>query len=287
VQITEANQLLELEENRFIGETPDLVNSTINFNGKNNILDCEEDVKLVNSRIDFNFENSILYLSSNPHNYFVNISINERNVCFIGKNNFFNGLTTIVLSEAKNLVIGGDCLLSYNVIIRVSDGHAIYNSKSKSRLNYSKSIYIGDHVWLGQNAMIFKGSHIGSGSIIGAGSIVSNKVIPSNMTFAGSPVRMINDDVFWIPHSIHKWGEEEIDKMKEYNSDLFIFNEDSLTLDLQEIEEDFNNLTADEILGCIKNNFLNKNKNRFFIKNHGKSSELIKQGRLSNLLNRR
>ena len=52
VQITDANQLLELEENEFIGELPHMTNAQINFTGKNNILICEEDVRLWNSRID-------------------------------------------------------------------------------------------------------------------------------------------------------------------------------------------------------------------------------------------
>lgn len=113
-----------------------------------------------------------MYLSSSIHDYSVNISLHNDNVCYIGKNNFFNGKTIFVLSESKNIVLGDDCLISYNVVFRVSDGNPIYNKNSKERMNYARSIYAGDHVWFGQNAMIFKGSRIGSGSIIEAGSVV-------------------------------------------------------------------------------------------------------------------
>ena len=106
MQITDANQLLELNENEFIGEIPKMTNSQINFNGKNNILVCEDDVHMWNSRIDFNLNNSVLYLSSNIHDYSVNISLHNNNVCFIGKNNFFNGRTSFVLSESKNIILG-------------------------------------------------------------------------------------------------------------------------------------------------------------------------------------
>ena len=115
MQVTNPEQLFELKENEFIGELPTLTNSQINFNGINNILVCEEGVNLWNSRIDFNLDNSILYLSSDTHNYSVNISLHNDNICFIGKNNFFNGQTVFVLSEAKNIVLGDDCFLSYNV----------------------------------------------------------------------------------------------------------------------------------------------------------------------------
>ena len=92
MQVTNPEQLFELKENEFIGELPTLTNSQINFSGINNILVCEEGVNLWNSRIDFNMDNSILYLSSDIHNYSVNISLHNNNICFIGKNNFFNGI---------------------------------------------------------------------------------------------------------------------------------------------------------------------------------------------------
>lgn len=266
MQITDSNQLLELEDNKFIGEIPKLTNSQINFNGKNNILVCEEDVHLWNSRIDFNIDNSVLYLSSNIHDYSVNISLHKNNVCFIGKNNFFNGRTNFVLSEAKNIILGSECFISYNVVFRTSDGHCIYSDKTKQRMNYAKSIYVGDHVWLGQNAMVFKGSKIGSGSIIGAGSVVSNKSLQSNATYAGAPIRMIHEDTFWTPHSNNGWGEEEIEKMSKSDSDLFSYCWDEDTIDFDEVENNLNDFTdQDDILENIFATFLIAGKNRFYI----------------------
>ena len=266
MQIIDSKQLLELEDNEFIGELPKLTNSQINFIGKNNILVCEEDVHLWNSRIDFNLNNSVLYLSSNIHDYSVNISLHKHNVCFIGKNTFFNGKTTFVLSEAKNIVLGDDCFISYNVIFRTSDGHCIYHTSSKDRLNYAKSIYVGDHVWFGQNAFVFKGSKIGSGSIIGAGSVVSNKTVKSNTTSAGAPLRLIHEDTFWTPHSNLDWGEAEIEKMSKSESDLFVYGVDASTLDLDDIENDFNAFTnPDDIVDYLWSTFLVGGKNRFSI----------------------
>lgn len=266
MQITDSNQLLELEENEFQGELPKLINSQINFKGKNNILICEENVCLWNSRIDFNLDNSILYLSSNIHDYSVNISLHNNNVCFIGKNNFFNGQTIFVLSESKNIILGDDCFISYNVVFRVSDGHPIYNTNTKERMNYAKSIYAGDHIWFGQNAMIFKGSKIGSGAIIGAGSVVSNKTIESNTTYAGAPLKLIHNDTFWIPHSVHGWSEADIEKMSGYSEEFFIYERDDKTLDLDDIENRLNSSDLDDVIAYIWSDFLMANKNRFCIK---------------------
>lgn len=267
MQITDANQLLQLSENEFVGELPKMTNSQINFTGKNNILICEEGVHLWNSRIDFNLDNSILYLSGSCYDYSVNIALHKNNIGFIGKNNFFNGRTTFVLSEAKNIILGDNCFISYNVIFRTSDGHCIYKTDSKDRLNYAKSIYVGDHVWFGQNAMVFKGSKIGSGAIIGAGSVVSNKTIKSNTTAAGAPLRVIHEDTFWTPHSNHDWGEEEIEKMSLSDSDLFTYSADDNTLDFNQIENDLNSFQdMDDVIDYIWSKFLISGKNRFAVK---------------------
>lgn len=179
------------------------------------------------------------------------------------KNNFFNGTTIIVVSEAKNVVIGSNCLFSYYVVIRVSDGHGIYSTTNSERLNFAKSIFIGDHVWFGQNTFVFKGTQIHSGSIIGAGSILSNKVIPSNVTYAGNPAKLIKENTFWIPHSTQNWNEDDIEKMKKYNDRIFTYEYDNTTLDFNKINEDLSKLNAEESLEYIKTNFLSDDKNRF------------------------
>lgn len=265
LQITNPEQLLELKDNEFIGEMPKLTNSQINFSGKNNILVCEENVRLWNSRIDFNLDNSILYLSSSSHEYSLNISLHRNNVCFIGKDNFFNGRTTFVLSEAKNIILGDNCFISYNVIFRNSDGHCIYDDVTKRRINFAKSIYVGDHVWFGQNAMIFKGSKIGSGAVIGAGTVVSNHTISSNTTCAGAPVRPIHEKTFWTQHSVHGWSDEEVEKMSVSDSDLFTYLRDENTLDLNEVEDDLNSMDPDDAVGYIMATFFFAGKNRFYI----------------------
>lgn len=266
VQITDGNELLNLEDNEFIGEPPKLTNSQINIKGKNNTIVCEENVTLWNSRIDFNGNNSILYLSSNTFDYAVNISLNENNICFIGKNNFFNGITTIVLSESKNIIIGSDCMFSYEVSLRVADVHLIYHTKTKERLNHSKSIYVGDHVWLGQNALILKGTQIGSGSIIGANSVLSNKTVPSNTTFAGSPARLTKEDTFWIGYSVHPWSEETTEQYSRFESEDFVYTQDEHSLDFEKIESELNSMSNHEdIIFYIVGNFLESSKNRFFL----------------------
>ncbi|WP_407423838.1 acyltransferase [Methanobrevibacter sp.] len=266
MDITNSEELMNLENNKFFGSPPNLINSSISFHGENNIIACEDGVTLKDSNIIFHSDNSVLYLSSNNHDYLVNISINRDSVCFIGKNNYFNGLATFVVSEAKNIMIGEDCLFSYDVVFRVADAHLIYSSTTKKRLNNSKSIYVGDHVWFGQGAMIFKGTQIGSGSIIGAGSILSNKVVPSNVTFAGSPARPVKEDTFWTSHSTHGWGEKETGKMNMYSSEEFVYKNDESTIGFNDIEENIDEFSsAEDTLKYIGDALTKTSKNRFYI----------------------
>lgn len=267
MQISKGEELQNLKDNKFIGEIPKLMSSQINIIGKNNIIICEDDVKLWNCRLDINNDNSIIYLSSNSFNYYFNISINGNNICFIGRNNYFNGQLHLVLSESKNILMGNDSMFSHRVVIRTSDVHLLYNSKTKERINYSKSVYIGDHVWIGQGAIILKGTQIGSGSTIGANSVVSNKTIPSNTTYVGSPARLLHEDTFWIGYSVHPWDEETTQKYSRHESDMFIYTPDEHTLNFNEIEENFNkSQNQEEILNYIESNLLFAGKNRFSIK---------------------
>ena len=183
--------------NRFEGIEPELENSKITIEGSNNILYCEENVKLVNSELIFHGSNSIIYLSSNKHIYYLFISLNNDNVFYIGKNNYFSGKFSVTLSEQKHCIIGNDCLFSFGIWIRNADPHLIYDINSKNRLNATKSIFIGDHVWIGQEAFLLKGTQIDSGSIIGARALVAGKKIPSNTVYGGNPCRNISKNVFW------------------------------------------------------------------------------------------
>lgn len=209
--------------NCFIGEKPTLKNSTVKFVGENNLLYCESGVTLENSKIVFNGSNSLIYLSSNKHEYKLNITINNNQACFFGKDNYINGVINIILSEEKHLFVGSDSLFSFGIWIRNADPHLIYDSSTKKRINPTKSIFIGDHVWIGQSSMIMKGSVIGSGSIMGAMSLVSGNIIPSNECWGGVPARRLKAGIFWEGSCVHRWTKEDTKKKQLYEKDTYIF----------------------------------------------------------------
>ncbi|WP_275973769.1 MULTISPECIES: acyltransferase [unclassified Nodularia (in: cyanobacteria)] len=102
----------------------------------------------------------------------------------------------IAVAEGKKIIIGKDCLVSYEVDIRCSDSHAIFDQEKKCRINPAANIEIGNHVWLGAKCLILKGVTIGDGSIIGAGSVVTKSVEPNSVA-AGNPAKVVRSDIVW------------------------------------------------------------------------------------------
>lgn len=192
--------------NKIVGDVPKVIDSNINFEGENNILYCDKNVCLNKSVLNFCGCNSLIYLGIGEHK--VNISLWNDSVCHCGRFIYYNDTLKFLLSEHKHCFIGDSCIISVDVLIRNSDPHLIYSCNDGNRINPTKSVYIGDHVWLGQCVNILKGTQIDSGSIIGASSVVAGKIIPHNSIWAGSPSRQIKNGVFWDRTCVHSFTEE-------------------------------------------------------------------------------
>lgn len=216
-------EFVQLTDNRLIGAEPEMINSSIQFTGKGNILFCEPGVTLRNSTLVFGGSNALIYMGTADHPYMLNAVLYHHSVLAFGRKSFFNGIVNIALGERQHVVVGDGCMFSFGIWLRTSDVHLIYDCNSKQRVNPSRSIFIGDHVWVGQDAMILKGSHLGSGSIIGAKSVVTGKKIPSNSSWAGNPARQIKQGIFWEGSSVNRWSAEDTASHEVYSSDRFIY----------------------------------------------------------------
>ena len=114
--------------------------------------------------------------------------------------------TEIKIKAHNSLHIGEHTLLSYYVMIRGGDGHAIINLNKKSICNAQKNVYIGDHVWICMCATLLGGSYIDSHSIVGANALV-NKAFPPHVMLAGNPAHVIREQVDWHMDEYVTWEE--------------------------------------------------------------------------------
>lgn len=103
---------------------------------------------------------------------------------------------SLQLHEPGEIRIGADCMISSQVYVSLSDIHPIYDRANGRRINQAASVIIGDHVWLGLRSLILKGTTVGNGAVIAAGALVSG-TIPANTVAAGTPAKVIRDNIEW------------------------------------------------------------------------------------------
>lgn len=120
----------------------------------------------------------------------------------IGKNFTILRNYRIVAASGTKILMGNDCVMSFNITMYSSDMHSIFdvvtgeNINSNDEIKKERKIVIGNHVWLGYNVTLLYNTEIGDGSVIGAMSLVKSK-IPNNCIAAGTPAKVIKRNIAW------------------------------------------------------------------------------------------
>jgi len=100
------------------------------------------------------------------------------------------------ISCAKEITIGNDVMVGWNINIRDGDGHDIlYQGQRKPS---KKPITIGDHVWIAAYADILKGVYIPDGCVVAYRSCVTEPFTEKNTLIAGYPAEVVQRDIQWI-----------------------------------------------------------------------------------------
>lgn len=120
-----------------------------------------------------------------------NLKLFANSELFIGDK--FTSNANLIISCAKKIIIGDDCLIGWNVTIMDNDGGHTVKQNGRIR-NAPREIVIGKHVRLSAKATVLKGSIIPDNSVVGYGSNVCGiNVIEKNSVIVGNPaeVRLI------------------------------------------------------------------------------------------------
>ena len=89
-------------------------------------------------------------------------------------------------------------MISRGIEIRATDVHKVYDIDSKVRLNDAHAdVVLGDHIWVAANVTISKNVTIASGCIIAAGAFVNKPIETPNCMVAGTPAKIIRQNVRW------------------------------------------------------------------------------------------
>ena len=164
--------------------------------GKNNRLVIGKGCRLSNCRFEFFGDNNQVLIDHDCRGRTLDIWIADGSNIEIKNHSHFVGDIHIASIEGKTVHIGERCLFSSEIVLRTSDSHSIMDMKN-NRINPAEDVWIDDHVWVGQQVMILKGAKIGRESIIGTRALVTGKSFPSNVVLAGSPAKVIKEEVCW------------------------------------------------------------------------------------------
>ena len=183
------------EGNTIEGVAEENVNVKVLFRGKRNRLIVGKNVRIRDAIIRFDADDGVVLLEDSVQ-YRGIIRLGRECKVKLGKRLTVTERCYISCGEKTKVEVGEDCMFaSYNQI-RTDDAHPIFNITTKERVNPSRSIFIGEHVWLGYEAVILGGAYIGSGSVVGMRSI-ANKTYHSNTMIAGIPAKVVKNDVAW------------------------------------------------------------------------------------------
>lgn len=181
--------------------------SKIKISGDNNILYIGKNTLLRDSNIFIKGNNNILYIGDDCVVNNTSIILDNEDAEIKIGNKTSIAKAQIVSLEPYKIEIGEDCMLSYDIEIRNTDSHKIYDKDTNKRINEGKSVNIGNHVWLGMRAVILKGVNIGNNSIVAGGSIVT-KDVKANTIVSGSPARQIKENVYWTREEVMTYLKE-------------------------------------------------------------------------------
>ena len=180
----------------------------IKISGNNNVIYVGKNSILRDCNIFIKGNNNTLYIGDDCVVNNTSIILNNEGAEIKIGNKTSVAKAQIVSLEPYNIEIGEDCMLSYDIEIRNTDSHKIYDKSTNKRINEGNSVKIGNHVWLGMRAVILKGVNIDDNSIVAGGSIVTKDVM-SNTIVSGNPAKQIQENVYWPREEVMQYKIEE------------------------------------------------------------------------------
>ena len=175
----------------------DLKNFKIGFCGKhtkNNTIKIHKNA-VITGKITLIGNNSEIYIGKNVHGKYIIVTGDDSKI-IISDGCYSNGLNIYSFLPSE-LIIGKDCLFSWDVNIFSHDGHNVWDKKTNKLLNPKSSLKIGSHCWVGYGCVITKNASLPDNTIVGAGSVVSKKFEKEYTAIGGNPAKIIKENIKW------------------------------------------------------------------------------------------
>lgn len=175
-----------------------IAGALIEFRGKDSVVRISKGAKLIGCKFFLGTECSIEIESSK---YTIRNVVAHVTFAFgrlkIGKDFSSWGVSLKLEEPSTTVTFGQDCMLSYGITIRTTDGHQILDLSTGNVVNFGADVMIGNHCWIGQDAMILKGVTLANGTIVAARSLVAKSVAEENTIIAGVSAKVVRRNVGW------------------------------------------------------------------------------------------
>nr|WP_257985630.1 acyltransferase [Bacillus canaveralius] len=179
-----------------------LKKTTTDIFGDNNTVRLGDKCFLNNVKVYINGNNNKVIVGNRVALLNTEIYIeDDNNEVIIGDKTTIFGNTHLACIEGKRIIIGNDCMFSSDIVFRTGDSHSII-TRNGIRVNESKDIIIGNHVWIGNKVIITKGAYVCDNSIVGTGAIVTKHFNEEGVVLAGNPAKIIKKNINWLRERI-------------------------------------------------------------------------------------
>lgn len=122
----------------------------------------------------------------------------------IAQNCTFEGVHFSATEPGSKLIVGEDCMFSYDIDVRTGDSHTLMSNSQGKRFNYAKNIIFGEHVWVASHCIFTKGACVPSNSVVGTGSLINKAFDQENILIAGRPAKILKTDVHWLRERVYQ-----------------------------------------------------------------------------------
>lgn len=183
--------------NRIIAPCALLKKVNIHIKGSNNTVVIGEFARLNGASIYIN--GSFNHITIGPWSYLGGTDLfieDDGGSIVIGSRTKFLGKTHLAVIEGTSITVGQDCLFSSDIQLRTGDSHSVLDMEGR-RINESRDIVLGDHVWVGTKAFLNKGAKVAPHSIVGACALVTKAFEEPHCALAGVPAKVVKRDVDW------------------------------------------------------------------------------------------
>jgi acetyltransferase-like isoleucine patch superfamily enzyme len=183
-----------------IDEKSNFKRSKIMINGNNNKIILGKTLSYTNLIINFRGNNKVFKIEPSKKN--INglkfVSIRGENQRFIIGSNFSCGGLEVQMNDGnESFSIGDDCLFSWGIKVRTSDGHSVVDLNSNKAINLPKDVSIGDRVWVSEDVSFLKGSKILQDCVVGSRAVVTKEFTQPNCVIAGFPATIVKENIKW------------------------------------------------------------------------------------------